>query len=95
MQTFNGRYFKETLIINEWVFEKREDTRFICSRSSGASDYIVEWWLIAGKYKLYFITYSEYQAYNYNALGQGTCLCTYDTIQDVLIYCSTHLHPDL
>ena len=95
MQVFNGRYIEQTLIINEWIFQKRIDSRFICSRISGVSDYIVEWWFINGKYKLYYITYNESENFQYNPLNHGTCLCTYDNLNDVLVYCCTHLHPDL
>ena len=94
MHSFNGRYLCDNyLVINEWVFEKKNDIKYICQRSSGASDYIAEWWFINNKYQLKFIAYHE--SPDFNALEHGTLLCEVDTIYDVLTYCATHLHPEL
>jgi hypothetical protein len=35
MEAFTGRFVMDVLVINEWVFEKTKDPRFICQRSSG------------------------------------------------------------
>ena len=93
--------------MNEWVFISNADADpdFICSRSSGASDYIVEWWrfpttsISKEKFKLLFVAYHEI---NENKQGRitfvrdnGTVISEVGTFSDVIWYCSTHLHPDL
>jgi hypothetical protein len=104
----NVRYSPESewLVINEWVFGASpqqhrtsvqntypNDTSFICSRSSGASDYIAEWWHINGKYQLKWIAYHEMD--DATVRCDGTLITEVDTMHKVLLYCCTHLHPDL
>jgi hypothetical protein len=93
MLSFTGRYFVDLdiLVINEWTYEKR-DPKFICQRSSGVNDYIVEWWFIDNKYKLYFIPYHEFPFHN--ALEHGSIEHEVDTLHEVNVYSCTHLHPD-
>lgn len=95
MEALCGRFNPELglFVLNEWVFDDRypDDRRYVCARSSGASDYVAEWWHIDGKYRLLWTTYHEFA----NARDQGTLLREVDTLSDVLLYCSTHVHPDL
>lgn len=89
------RYVKEVncLVINAWVFHNTyNDGRFICSRSSGALDYIAEWWYIDGKYELKWITYHESDVC---VQDHGSLIETVETLHDVITYCMTHLHPDM
>jgi len=97
METFsNVRYLHESgwLVINEWVFQNTcpNDVSFICSRSSGVNDYIAEWWHINNKYQLKWKAYHEDDV---NVRYDGTLIKEVDTIHQVLLYCFTHLHPDL
>lgn len=104
----NVRYCHESrwLVINEWVFgatyqqhgDRSKNTcpinfSFICSRSSGASDYIAEWWQVNNKYQLKWIAYHEMN--DVTLRDDGTLIKEVDTIHQVLVYCFTHLHPDL
>ena len=84
----------EWLVINHWVFQNTypNDVSFICSRSSGVNDYIAEWWYINGKYQLKWKAYHESDV---DVRCDGTLIKEVDTVHDVLLYCSTHLHPDL
>ena len=107
METFtNVRYSHESgwLVINEWVFGAASqsasrqnncpvDVSFICSRSSGVNDYIAEWWHIDNKYQLKWIAYHEMD--DVTVRCDGTLIKEVDTIHHVLVYCFTHLHPDL
>ena len=85
MHSFTGKYFQDTLVINGRV-------EFICSRSSGPLDCTAKWWSIDGKYQLKWIAYHEDIIH---ISEHGTLLQEVRTIQDVLTYCCTHLHPDL
>lgn len=107
-QFSNVRYCHESrwLVINEWVFgatyqqhgDRSKNTcpinfSFICSRSSGVNDYIAEWWQVNNKYQLKWIAYHE--ASDVTLRDDGTLIKEFDTIHQVLVYCFTHLHPDL
>jgi hypothetical protein len=80
------------VIINSWYFEKRTNPSVICTRSSGALNYIAEWILIDGKYQLKYLKHNvldlEYD------MTKGCQLLEVDTIHDVIYYCATHNHPD-
>jgi hypothetical protein len=91
-QTFAGCYVESEnfLEIHSWSFEKRSDSRYICSRWSGAHDYIAEWWLLDGKYQLKCICYDESD--RFNVLEHGILQHEVDTIQDVLMYCCSRYH---
>lgn len=100
----NVRYLPEfeSLVLNEWVFEDRypEDRRFVCARSSGPSDYVAEWWHIGNTYQLMWVAYHELEANGtvngtMHVRDHGTLLRECDTLQEVLVYCFTHLHPEL
>ena len=111
---FKGRCLdlgaKKYSIINEWVFISDVDVDtsfdFICSRSSGANDYIVEWWrspllnsFSKEKFKLFFVSYHEAEENKLDKMtfvhDNGTVISEVSTFSDVIWYCSTHLHPDL
>ena len=103
----NVRYLPELgcLIINQWVFENtfHKNTDFICSRSSGPYDYVAEWWRVNDKYQLKWKSYNEVEwwhmnnknKHDVNVLENGTLIEEVDTIHKVLVYCVTHLHPDI
>jgi len=91
-QTFAGCYTEsiQYLEINSWSFEKRPDTRYICSRLLFVLDYLAEWWLIDGKYQLKCLPYGE--SNKSHVLEHGILQHELDTIQDVLMYCCSHYH---
>lgn len=94
LETIQIRFDSELglFVLNEWVFDDRypDDRRYVCARSSGPSDYVAEWWHIDDTYRLLWTTYHE----NVNTRDHGTLLCEVVTLKDVLLYCSTHVHPD-
>lgn len=93
-QQMSVRFVCDTyLVVNEWVFhDNYNDSRFICARSSGASDYVAEWWYIDGRYKLQFVAYHEQ---NVCARDHGTLIKEVGTLHAVIEYCMKHIHPNL
>ena len=90
------------VILNNWIFHahhtcleydmlRHNDTAFVCSRTSGPSDYHAEWRFYPQESK-YKLLVSSYDSKSVNE-GNTHVVKELHKIGDVMMYCAQNMHP--